>query len=269
MIPNANKFAVPIVAPTSTNDELTHQGNKVEKYVFRAIFPDSFQGKVISNFVTDSLKSDSVAVYYDNSSDYAKGLYQNFKDNYKGQIVDVATYQAGDKDFQAQLSKLSKEKFGTLLVLGYYQEAGILVKQARELGINVPVIGGDVLADPTFSKLAGPDAANNIYFVSGFSSLKPANDKTEAFIKHYKAKYGEEPSAYAACAYDAVMMVKAAATAENAKTSSDIADGLAKLKNFEGVTGNITVNKNHDPVKSAYLVKLEKGKEISAEIVNP
>ena len=269
MIPNANKFAVPIVAPTSTNDELTHQGNKVEKYVFRAIFPDSFQGKVISDFVTDSLKSDTVAVYYDNSSDYAKGLYQNFKDNYKGQIVDVATYQAGDKDFQAQLSKLSKEKFGTLLVLGYYQEAGILVKQARELGINVPVIGGDVLADPTFSKLAGPDAANNIYFVSGFSSLKPANDKTEAFIKHYKAKYGEEPSAYAACAYDAVMMVKAAATAENAKTSSDIADGLAKLKNFEGVTGNITVNKNHDPVKSAYLVKLEKGKEISAEIVNP
>ena len=101
------------------------------------------------------------------------------------------------------------------------------------------------------------------------SRLKPANAKTEAFIKHYKAKYGEAPSAYAACAYDAVMMVKAAATAENAKTSVDVANGLAKIKNFEGVTGQITVNQNHDPVKSAYLVKLEKGKEVSAEIVNP
>lgn len=269
MIPNANKFAVPIVAPTSTNDDLTHKGEKVEKYVFRAIFPDAFQGKVISDFVTDNLKSDTVAVYYDNSSDYAKGLYQNFKTNYKGQVVDVATYQAGDKDFQAQLSKLSKEKFGVLIVLGYYQEAGILVKQARELGINVPVIGGDVLADPTFAKLAGPEAANDIYFVSGFSSLKPANAKTEAFIKHYKEKFGEVPSAYAACAYDAVMMVKAAAVAEKARTSVDVATGLAKLKHFEGVTGNITVDKYHDPIKSAYLVKLEKGKEVSAEIVNP
>ncbi|GFH40450.1 ABC transporter substrate-binding protein [Pseudolactococcus insecticola] len=269
MIPNANKFAVPIVAPTSTNDELTHKGSKVEKYVFRAIFPDSFQGKVISDFVTGTLKSDTVAVYYDNSSDYSKGLFQNFKDNYKGKIVDVATYQAGDKDFQAQLSKLSKEKFGAMLVLGYYQEAGILVKQAREIGIDVPVIGGDVLADPTFAKLAGPEAASNIYFVSGFSSLKPANSNTETFIKNYKAKYGEEPSAYAACAYDAVMMVNKAATSEKAKTSVDVADGLAKIKNFQGVTGTININKYHDPVKSAYLVKLEKGKEVSAEIVNP
>ncbi|GFH42919.1 branched-chain amino acid ABC transporter substrate-binding protein [Lactococcus hodotermopsidis] len=269
MIPNATKFAVPIVAPTATNDELTHKDGKVEKYVFRAIFPDSFQGKVISNFVTDTLVSDTVAVYYDNSSDYAKGLYQNFKKNYKGKIVEVATYQAGEKDFQAQLSKLSKEKFGTLLVLGYYQEAGILVKQARELGIEVPVIGGDVLADPTFAELAGPEAASDIYFVSGFSSLKPANDKTANFIKNYKEKFGEEPSAYAACAYDSVMMVAAAAKAEKAKTSVDVAEGLAKLKDFEGVTGTITIDKNHDPVKSAYLVKLEKAKEVSADIVKP
>ena len=269
MIPNANKFAVPIVAPTSTNNELTHQGNKVEKFVFRAIFPDSFQGKVISNFVTDKLKAENVAVYYDNSSDYAKGLYQNFKDNYKGKISEVATFQAGEKDFQAQLSKLSKEKFGALVVLGYYQEAGILVKQARELGMTMPVVGGDVLADPTFASLAGEKAANNIYFVSGFSSLKPANDKTEAFIKNYKAKYGVVPSAYEACAYDAVMMINEAAVSEKAKTSVDVANGLAKIKNFKGVTGTITVNKYHDPVKSAYLVKLENGKEVSAEIVNP
>jgi branched-chain amino acid transport system substrate-binding protein len=269
MIPNANKFAVPIVTPTSTNDELTHKGEQVEKYVFRAIFPDSFQGKVISDFVTGTLKSDNVAVYYDNSSDYAKGLYQNFKKNYKGQVVEAATYQAGEKDFQAQLSKLSKEKFGALLVLGYYQEAGILVKQARELGINVPIIGGDVLADPTFSELAGPEAANNIYFVSGFSGLKPANAKTETFIKNYQEKYGEAPSAYAACAYDSVMMIHEAATAEKSKTSVDVAEGLAKIKGFKGVTGTITINKYHDPVKSAYLVKLEKGKEVSAEIVEP
>ena len=269
MIPNATKFAVPIVAPTSTNDELTHKGNQVEKYVFRAIFPDSFQGKVISDFVSNNLKDEAVAVYYDNSSDYAKGLFQNFKDKYKGKIVEVATYQAGEKDFQAQLSKLANEKFGTLIVLGYYQEAGILVKQARDLGMSMPIVGGDVLADPTFAALAGEKAASNVYFVSGFSSLKPANNKTEAFIKKYKAKYGTVPSTYEACAYDAVMMVKEAATAEHAKTSVDVAKGLAKLHDFKGVTGTITINKFHDPVKSAYLVKLENGKEVSAEVVNP
>ncbi len=208
-------------------------------------------------------------MYYDNSSDYAKGIAKAFEKTYKGKIVDKVTFQSGDKDFQATLSKIKSEDFDAIVMPGYYSEAGLITKQARELGLQQPILGGDGFADPTFIALAGDAAATNVYYVSGYSGKTPANEVTKRFIAGYKAKYQTEPSMFDALSYDAVYMVKQAAEDTKAKSSVDVKDGLAKLKGFRGATGDISVDKDHNPVKDAVVVKLENGKEASETIVKP
>lgn len=269
MTPNITSGAVPLVTPAGTDDALTVTNGKVNEYVFRSTFQDSYQGQVLANYATDDLKAKKVVLYYDNSSDYAKGIAKSFEKTYQGEIVDKVTFQAGDKDFQATLSKIKSADFDAIVMPGYYAETGLITKQARELGVEQPILGGDGFADPTFIELAGDAAATNVYYVSGYSAQAPANETTTKFIAAYKAKYKAEPSMFDALAYDAVYMVKQAAEDTKAKTSVDVKDGLAKLKGFTGATGDITVDKNHNPVKDAVVVKLENGKEVSATIVKP
>lgn len=264
--PNVTKAQVPLITPTGTNDSLTVKNDKVQPYIFRTIFPDAFQGKVIANYTEETLKAKKVLVYYDNSSDYARGILGTFKDNYKGEIVDTLSFQGGDKDFQAALTKVKNKSFDAIVLIGYYAEGGLLTKQAREMGLSQPIVGGGGISDPTYTELAG-SAATDVYYVAGFSTKAPFNDKTTAFIKAYKAAYNEEPSAFAACAYDAVYMIKQAAEDGKVKNSAELAKALAKVKGLVGVTGTIDIDKNHNPVKSAVMVKLEDGKEASAEIV--
>lgn len=269
MTPNVTKGGVPLVTPVGTDDTLTVTKGKVNDFIFRSTFQDSYQGKVLANYSTDKLNAKKVVLYYDNSSDYAKGIAKSFEKTYKGKIVDKVTFQSGDKDFQATLSKIKSEYFDAIVMPGYYNEAGLIVKQARELGITQPILGGDGFADPTFISLAGNTGASNIYYVSGYSGRTPANDITKKFISAYKAKYQAEPSMFDALSYDAVYMVKQAAEDTKAKTSVDVKNGLAKLKGFTGATGGITVDKEHNPVKDAVVVKLENGQEASETIVKP
>lgn len=269
MTPNITKGAVPLVTPAGTDDTLTVTNGKVNDFIFRSTFQDSYQGKVLANYASSELKAKKVVLYYDNSSDYAKGIAKSFEKTYKGKIVDKVTFQSGDKDFQATLSKIKSEDFDAIVMPGYYNETGLITKQARELGIEQPILGGDGFADPTFITLAGDAAANNVYFVSGYSAKAPANDTTTKFIAAYKAKYNTEPSMFDALSYDAVYMVKQAAEDTKAKTSVDVKDGLAKIKGFKGATGEITIDKEHNPVKDAVVIKLENGKEASATIVKP
>ena len=269
MTPNVTKGAVPLVTPAGTDDTLTVTNGKVNDYIFRSTFQDSYQGKVLANYTTNELKAKKVVLYYDNSSDYAKGIAKSFEKTYTGKIVDKVSFQSGDKDFQATLSKIKSEDFGAIVMPGYYNETGLITKQARELGIEQPILGGDGFADPTFITLAGDAAATNVYYVSGYSAKALANETTTKFIAAYQAKYKSEPSMFDALAYDAVYMVKQAAEDTKAKTSVDVKDGLAKLKGFKGATGDITVDKDHNPVKDAVVVKLENGKEASATLVKP
>lgn len=269
MTPNITKGAVPLVTPAGTDDTLTVTNGKVNEFIFRSTFQDSYQGKVLANYATTDLKAKKVVLYYDNSSDYAKGIAKSFEKTYKGKVVDKVTFQSGDKDFQATLSKIKSEDFDAIVMPGYYNETGLITKQARELGIEQPILGGDGFADPTFITLAGDAAANNVYFVSGYSAKAPANETTTKFIAAYKAKYNAEPSMFDALSYDAAYMVKQAAEDTKAKTSVDVKDGLAKLKGFKGATGDITIDKEHNPVKDAVVIKLENGKEASATIVKP
>ena len=269
MTPNVTKGAVPLVTPAGTDDTLTVTNGKVNDYIFRSTFQDSYQGKVLANYTTNELKAKKVVLYYDNSSDYAKGIAKSFEKTYTGKIVDKVSFQSGDKDFQAPLSKIKSEDYDAIVMPGYYNETGLITKQARELGIEQPILGGDGFADPTFITLAGDAAATNVYYVSGYSAKALANETTTKFIAAYQAKYKSEPSMFDALAYDAVYMVKQAAEDTKAKTSVDVKDGLAKLKGFKGATGDITVDKDHNPVKDAVVVKLENGKEASATLVKP
>lgn len=269
MTPNITKGAVPLVTPAGTDDTLTVTNGEVNEYIFRSTFQDSYQGKVLANYTTNELKAKKVVLYYDNSSDYAKGIAKSFEKTYDGKIVDKVSFQSGDKDFQATLSKIKGEDFDAIVMPGYYNETGLITKQARELGIEQPILGGDGFADPTFITLAGDAAATNVYYVSGYSAKALATDTTTKFIAAYQAKYKSEPSMFDALSYDAVYMVKQAAEDTKAKTSVDVKDGLTKLKNFKGATGEITVDKDHNPVKEAVVIKLENGKEASAILVKP
>ena len=262
-ITNAAKASVPLVTPSGTQDDLT----KGQDYLFRATFIDSFQGKILSKYVTDNLKAKKVVLYYDNSSDYAKGIAKAFQEEYKGEIVATETFASKDTDFQAALTKFKGKDFDALVVPGYYTEAGKIVNQARGIGIDKPIVGGDGFNSEEFISQATPAAATNVYYVSGYSTSGDMTAKAKKFLEAYKAKYNEEPSMFSALAYDSVYMV--AEASKGAKNSVDIKENLAKLKDFEGVTGSITMDKNHNPVKSALMIGLKDGKVDAVETVKP
>ncbi|EOT44974.1 ABC transporter substrate-binding protein [Enterococcus columbae] len=269
VIPNMTKAKVPVITPSATDDTVTLQGKKVQDYVFRSCFQDSFQGIILAKYATENLKADKVAILADNSSDYAIGLTKAFKSEYKGDIVFEENFTQDDKDFQAILTKLKGKDFDAIYVPGYYTQAGLIIKQARELGIDKPIIGADGFGDEKMVQTAGAANVNNVFYSAHFSTQAPANDKVQPFIDAYKKKYNEEPSAFNALAYDSVYMIKQAIEDQKSADSAAITKGLANLKDFEGVTGSITMDKNHNPEKSLVVLGLTGGKETSADTINP
>lgn len=263
---NAQKTGVPLLTPSGTQDDLTLDTvDGVKKYVFRTTFQDSFQGQVLAQYAYSNLNAKKVVLYYDNSSDYAKGIAEEFKKKYQGDIVTTATFASGDKDFQSALTKIKNLDYDAIVMPGYYTETGIITKQARDMGISVPILGPDGFNDDSFGDLAGKANTNGVYYVSGYSTKTALSAKATDFIKAYKAKYGSEPNMFAALAYDSVYMI--AKAAEGAKTSIDIADNLASLKDFDGVTGTMTIDKKHNPIKTALMVAIKDRAEASADAV--
>lgn len=262
---NAQKTGVPLLTPSGTQDDLTIDKDGVKKYIFRTTFQDSFQGQVLAQYAYQNLNAKKVVLYYDNSSDYAKGIAEEFQRVYPGEIVTVATFASGDKDFQSALTKFKDLDYDAIVMPGYYTETGIITKQARDMSIEVPILGPDGFNDDSFADLAGVPNTHDVYYVSGYSTKTALSDKATQFIEAYKKKYGSEPNMFAALAYDSVYMI--AEAAKGAKTSIDIADNLAKLSQFDGVTGTMTIDKDHNPIKTALMVKMENGAEASAEAV--
>ena len=268
VIPNMTKAQVPVISPSATDDSITLNGKDVQKYVFRSCFQDSFQGIMLADYATNKLKAEKVAILADNSSDYAIGLTKAFKKEYKGNIVLEENFTQDDKDFQAVLTKLKGKDFDAIYVPGYYTQAGLIIKQARELGITQPIIGADGFGDEKMVQTAGAQNVNNVFYSTHFSTKAPATDKVPAFIEAYKAKYNAEPSTFNALAYDSLYMIKQAIEDQKSADSAAIQKGLANLKDFEGVTGTMTIDKNHNPEKSLVILGLTDGKESSAETIN-
>jgi branched-chain amino acid transport system substrate-binding protein len=267
-LPNLTKAKTPAVTPSGTDDAITVQKGKVQDYIFRSCFQDSFQGIVLAKYADENLKADKAVILGDNSSDYASGLKKAFKETYKGEIVAEENFTAGDKDFQAMLTKIKDKDFNVIYIPGYYTEAGLIIKQAREMGIEQPIIGADGFGDEKLIETAGASNVKNVYYTGHFSTKAPATDKVEPFVAAFEKKYGKQPSSFNALAYDSVYMIKQAIEDEGKATPEAINKGLANLKDFEGVTGKITMDKEHNPVKSAVVLGLTDGKESSAETVN-
>lgn len=271
-IPVANKNKVPIATGSATGDNVTFAADgSVHEYVFRICFFDSFQGQVMANFAAENLSAKNAAIIMDSSSDYGKGLAENFVKTFTesgGNIVAQEAYVAGDTDFNAILTKIKALNSDVIYIPGYYNEAGLIIKQARNLELNQPILGADGFDSPTLVDLAGASALNDVYFTNHYSSLDEDPMVLE-FIKTFEAKYGKKPDAFNALGYDLARFVADAIGRAEKLTGEAVKDALEATENFAGVTGTLSVDENHNPVKSIVVIGLKDGKQYSSVKIDP
>ncbi|ADI25578.1 Extracellular ligand-binding receptor [Geobacillus sp. C56-T3] len=267
----ANDNKVPLITPTGTNPTITNKDGKVNEFVFRTCFIDPFQGTVAAKFALNDLKVKNAAVLIDSSSDYSKGLAASFKDAFTqggGKIVAEEAYVAKDTDFRATLTRIKSKNPEFIFLPGYYEEVGLIVKQARELGLNVPIMGGDGWDSPKLVEIAGKDALNNTYITNHYSSGDP-DPKIQEFVKAFKAKYNKAPDAFNALGYDTAYFLADAIKRAGSADPVKIKDALAQTKDLQLVSGTLTLNENHDPVKSAAILEYKDGQQQFKTKVNP
>lgn len=255
--PAAQAAKIPMISPGSTNPKVTEVGD----YIFRVCFIDPFQGAVMAKFAAETLKAKKVAMLVDVRSDYSVGLAKFFEEAFTkagGTIVVRQDYTAGDIEFSAQLTDIKGRNPDAIFMPGYYTEAGLIIKKARELGITVPFLGGDGWDSPRTAEIGGA-AVNGSYFSNHYAA-ENTDPVVQTFVKTFKARYGEEPDAMAALGYDAAKLladaIKRAGTTESGKLRQAIAD----TRGFQGVTGLISLNSQRDAVKSAVVLVIEDGK---------
>lgn len=268
-IPVAEKNKVPVASGSATADDVTVDASGVKEYAFRICFNDSYQGTAMANYALNNLSKEKAVVIMDSSSDYGKGLAENFVKTFEaagGIIVAKESYVKGDTDFNAILTSIKGQDFDVIFIPGYYEEAGLIIKQARDQGINVPILGADGFDSPDLVKLAGADALNNIYFSNHYSSLDK-DPLVVQFIEDFKAEYKKEPDAFNALGYDlAKFVVDGISRAEKLDRES-LKDALAATTDFAGVTGSFSIDENHNPVKAIVVIGLKDGEQHSSEKV--
>ena len=269
VLPIAENYGVPVLSSSATaDDDITvDKSGNVRQFVFRTCFTDSFQGRVMADFAIKELGATRAIIYGDTASDYATGLAANFKANFEaagGVIVTEEGYVAGDKDFNSVLTKIRAEEFDVLFVPGYYQEAGPIIKQARELGIAQPILGADGFDSPELASIAGPENVNKVYFSNHYSSLDE-DPAVQNFIEDFKAaNNGNAPSAFNAMGYDLGKYITDTITRANSTDPGDVAAALASTQSWSGVTGSFSVGEDHNVIKSAVVIELQNGEQVSA-----
>lgn len=252
--PIAQQNKVPMVSPGSTNPNVTKVGN----FIFRVCFIDPFQGTVMAKFALNSLKKTRVAVLTDVRQDYSVGLAQFFKEYFTkngGTIVGEQSYSSGDQDFKAQLTSIRASNPEAIFVPGYYNEVGLIARQARELGITVPIMGGDGWDSPTLTEIGGPAMEGN-FFANHFST-EDKSPVIQEFIKKYRDRFGRDPDGMAALGYDAAKVLLDAMTRAGSTENTKVRDALAATKDFQGVTGKITIDENRNANKSAVVLTIK------------
>lgn len=258
-ITTANK--VPQIAPSATAPAITMDNGKVRDYMFRACFIDPFQGQVMAQFADNTLKVKNVAILYDSSSDYSKGLadvFQKTLESKGGAVVAKEAFLSKDLDFKAALTKIKATNPEAIYVPGYYEEVSKIIKQAREIGINVPLLGSDGWESPKLAEIAGKDALHDCYYVSAFSA-QDQDPSVQNFIKDYKAKYQKDPDIFAMQGYNAGLVLADALKRSNNATGEKLAKAIAETKDLPIASGKLTYDANHNPIMSALIISLDGG----------
>lgn len=268
-----NGAKVADITPMGTNPDITVDPatKKTRTYNFRTCFIDPFQGTVMASFASNDLKVKKAAIYIDNTSDYAKGLAQFFKENFVkngGEVVIEEAYLQKDTDFKATLTKIKAAQPDFIYIPGYYQEVGLIVKQAREMGITVPMAGGDGWDSAKLPEIAGKAALDNTYFSSLYSP-DDDSDLNKNFVAEYQKAYNIKPDVFAALAYDSTMLIAEAIEKAGSADPAKIAEAMAKISGFKGVSGEVTFNEQHNPIKSAVIIEHKDGAQTFKTKVNP
>jgi branched-chain amino acid transport system substrate-binding protein len=264
--PKAQEAKVPMISPSSTNPAVTQVGD----YIFRVCFIDPFQGEVMAKFSANNLKAKKAAILYDFNSDYSRGLYQFFKRSFTslgGQIVSEQSYTQGDRDFSGQLTAIRSANPDVIYVPGYYGEVGVISNQTKQLGIKAPLLGGDGWDAPQLWQLGGASLNGN--YISNHYSVDDPSPAIQKFVADYKARYNILPDALAALGYDSMKVlgdaIKRAGTTESAK----LRDAIGETKDFPGVTGKISIDKDRNAVKPAVVLKLQNSKFVYETTISP
>lgn len=266
MAGKANASKVPMISPSSTNPKVTQD----KPYVFRVCFIDPFQGFVMAKFAHDHLHVNKVAVLKDQKSDYSIGLSDVFTRKFSelgGQITDTEAYSQGDSDFRAQLTAIKRSNPQAVYVPGYYTDVGLIARQARELGLTVPLLGGDGWESSRLYELGG-SAINGSYYSNHYSSEDPS-PRVQNFIAHYRERFGEVPDSLAALGYDAAKVAVDAMRRATDLSGPAVRDAIAQTKDFPGVAGTISLDAQRNAIKPAVVLKVEDGKSHYVTTISP
>jgi len=284
--PICQQAGVPMISPSSTNPEVTKKGD----FIFRMCFLDDFQGWVMAKFVAEDLKLKKVAVLKDVKNDYSVGLANYFTEAFKamgGEVILETSYSAGDADFRAALTSIKAKRPQAVVVPGYYTEAGLIARQARELGLTVPLVGGDGWESEKLIEIGG-EAMNGCYY-SNHWALDFPDPKLQEFLRAYREKFKGDPDAIGGLAYDAASVLfqsletLAAQDPEafkgmgSSKAGSEarrqacrkLRDLIASTTRYPGVTGTITLDANRDASKPAVIIEIKEGKKLFRTSIAP
>ncbi|MBD0372602.1 MAG: ABC transporter substrate-binding protein [Pyrinomonadaceae bacterium] len=264
--PKAQEAKIPMITPSSTNPKVTQVGD----YIFRVCFIDPFQGEVMAKFAINTLKAKTAAVLTDVNSDYSRGLDQFFTEKFTkmgGRIVERQSYTQTDQDFSGQLTAIRSANPDVIYVPGYYGQVGVIAKQAKQLGIKAPLLGGDGWDAPQLFQLGG-DALNGSYFSNHYSYEDP-RPEVKTFVDAYRARYNVIPDAIAALAYDAMKVLADSIRRAGSTDGQKLRDAIAQTTNYPGVTGTISINAERNAVKPATVFELQSGKYVFKENIYP
>jgi branched-chain amino acid transport system substrate-binding protein len=246
--PIAQRYQVPMITPSSTNERVTEVGD----YIFRVCFIDPFQGRVLAKFAYEDLKARRIAILKDIQQDYSVGLTESVAKNFAdlgGQVIDPVSYSTGDADFRAVLTQVRSQKPDVVVVTGYYPEAAIIVRQARELGMKMPLLGGDGWVGDSLKN--GREALNNTYLSDHYAADNP-DPVVQTFVKAYRARFNGEPDSMAALAYDSVKVLADSITRAKSTGGPALRDAIART-DVGGVTGRLKMNAQRNVDKPAVI----------------
>ncbi len=257
----------PVVSPSATQVDAMLNGDTPYEYAWRVCFEDSYQGAAMAIYAYDTL-GDKKAAVINETSDYGQGLAKTFKEKFEslgGEVVAQEQYNAKDTDFASILTKIKGKDFDVLYIAGYYGEAGLIIKQARESGIDCNIVGADGFESEKLAELAGKENLNNVWYTTCYTTVN-ASDELKSFIDDYTAKYDQAPNMFSALAYDATNLVLDQLEATG-KTGAELNEAIKKA-DFSGLTGSFVFDeKTHTPKKTVLVVNQKDGVQTEVDEV--